>query len=162
MIRPNTPFFQNKLLQDQLLKIAPRVPRPATNIASRLLTNYTFVLWRISVISNHSLLQKIAKELGIWANSHFISLISFLLFSLFTFISPIQPNSHQTIISKFSNFSFQTFSCLIFSNVEGFVASSVSSKLLDCFQCAKKAAYHEVASLIRYKYKRKVYYERTP
>ena len=33
-----------------------------TVIAAKLLTNYTFVLWRISVISNHSLLYRIAKE----------------------------------------------------------------------------------------------------
>ena len=48
-------------------------------------------------------------------------------------------------------------------------ASSVSSKPLDCFCCAKKAAYHEadywkkkrVASFIGYQYKREVYYKRT-
>ena len=39
-------------------------------------------------------------------------------------------------------------------------ASSVSSKLLDSFCCAKKAAYHEVASFIRYQYKREVFYEK--
>ena len=94
-------------------------------IAARLLTYYTLVLledlWM--AISNHFPLYRIVipKELQRWPKYHLFSLISFISFSIFTFISPIWPNSHQTLISKLSNFSFQTYSCLIFSNVEGFV-----------------------------------------
>ena len=107
------------------------------------------------VISNRFLLYRIVipKKLGISQNSHLFSLI-LSFHSHFSHLTKLSSNSQfpnaQTSHLKLSHVLFSV-------TLKVSSASSVSSKLLDCFCCAKKAAYHEVASFIRYQYKREVY-----
>ena len=141
------------------LIVAPRVPRPDKSYCRKAFHKLYFYtleyLW--IVISNHFLLYRtvIPKELRIWPKSHLFSLI----------LSFHSHFSHLTLI-KFSFPNSQIFhfklSHVLFSvTLTASSASSVSSKLLDWFCCAKKATYHEVLSFTRNQYKREVYYERT-
>ena len=78
--------------------------------------------------------------------------LSFLPFDQ-TIIKPSFP------ISQISHFKLSHVLFLV--TLKALSALSFSSKPLDCFFSANKAAYHEVASFIRYQCKREVNYERT-